>query len=124
MTAPQRDLFESHGGPSDELKARIQAIAHEMLLAAKRHGVGFDDVRAEAEKRGLLTGEESGRFLSFGSPCMKAAGGIVAKFRRSKHKRSQRRRVAVYIHTSYAEGHGAADEGTDESPLLSPVDGT
>lgn len=93
--------FETHDGPSPELKKRIQSLAHEMLLAAKEHGVGFDEVRHAAETRGILTGQESGRFLSFGSPCMKAAGGVVVRFRRSRHVQSQRRRVAVYVHKSY-----------------------
>lgn len=93
--------FEMHSGPSKELKARIQRLAHELMIGAKEHGVGFDEVRLAAETRGWLTGEESGRFLSFGSPCMKAAGGIVIRYRRSMHRQSQRRRVAVYVHKSY-----------------------
>jgi hypothetical protein len=100
MTHPQYGL-DLHTGPSAALKAAMQELAHEMLLAAGGHGVGFDDVRLEAQKRGLLTGHENGRFLSFGSPCMKAAGGVVVRFRRSKHAESQRRRVAVYVHTSH-----------------------
>lgn len=98
--AAQTEL-ELHTGPSAELKAKIQALAREMLIAAQDHGVGFDEVRHAAETRGLLTGEEDGRFLSFGSPMMKAAGGVVVRYRRSRHRNSQRRRVAVYVHRMY-----------------------
>jgi len=90
-------------GASAELKSKIQAIAHELLLDAGDHGVGFDEVRHAAETRGLLTGHEAARFLSFGSSLMKAAGGVAVRYRRSRHASAQRRRVAVYVHKSFID---------------------
>jgi hypothetical protein len=88
-------------GASKELKQRIQALASELLLSAREHGVGFDEVRHAAETRGLLTGHEAARFLSFGSQLMRSAGGVPVRYRRSRHAAAQRRRVAVYVHQSF-----------------------
>lgn len=101
----------------DERKARMEvlrqhlhAIAVEMLADDARsadrptHGVTFDQVRIRAETRGLLTGEEKGRTLSFGSTLMKSAGGVPCEYRRSKHRNSHGRLVAVYRLASVAHG--------------------
>jgi hypothetical protein len=89
--------MEIHEGPTKELVERLQRLAVELLERAGAHGCGFDDVRIAAETRGWLTGEENGRFLSFGSILMKKAGGVPLRTRRSKHKQSQRRRITVFV---------------------------
>lgn len=93
-------------GPSPELVARLRTLATELLERAGAHGVGFDEVRMAAETRGWLTGHEMGRFLSCGDGVMRGARGkrgFVARYRRSLHKNSQRRRVAVHVHERFRE---------------------
>lgn len=90
------------------LREQMQRIAEEMLIAAKDHGVGFDEVRHAAETRGLLTGDERDRFLSFGASIMKRAGGVVTRHRPSRHRNSNGRLVAVYVHKSYQPERVAA----------------
>lgn len=97
----------------DDRKARLegirnllQLIAHEMLTAdmfsaenestGLTHGVTFDQVRIRAETRGILTGEEEGRTLSFGAALMKAAGGVPCEYRASKHRKSHGRTIRVF----------------------------
>lgn len=79
----------------------IREIVKERLIAAQSHGVGFDEIREIAERRGLLTGKESGVFLSFGSAMMRAEGGVVVRYRASRHKSAKGRRVAVYVHATF-----------------------
>lgn len=100
MSTAQLELTD-FVGPSPELKARLLTLAREMLLHAGEHGVGFDEVRMAAETRGWLTGSESGRFLSFGALLMQKAGGRVVRYRKSLHRASHNRRVAVYVHRDY-----------------------
>lgn len=93
------------------LRRELSAIAVEMLADDARsastgptHGVTFDQVRIRAETRGLLTGEEKGRTLSFGSALMKAAGGVPCEYRASKHRNSHGRTVRVYRLASVQHG--------------------
>jgi hypothetical protein len=83
----------------EAMKRRLQKIAREMLDEDKVRegpGVAFVDVRFAAETRGLLTGEEQGRTLSFGSTLMEAAGGEPFGWKRSKHRNSNRRLVRTF----------------------------
>jgi hypothetical protein len=95
----------------DVLRANLTAIARDMLYedsltvtAGPTHGVTFDQVRIRAETRGLLTGEEQGRTLSFGAALMKAAGGIPCEYRASKHRKSHGRTVRVFRLASVRHG--------------------
>lgn len=88
-------------GPSPALKARLLELAKELLMRAGELGIGFDEVRFAGETRGILTGHESGRFLSFGALLMQKAGGRVVRYRKSLHRATHGRRVAVYVHRSY-----------------------
>lgn len=83
----------------DALKARLQKIAREMLeddQVKRGQGVAFCDVRIAAETRGLLTGTEPGRTLSFGSTLMEQAGGTTFGWKRSRHRNSNRRLVRTF----------------------------
>lgn len=82
----------------EKTKTRMQQLANDMLKKAGIYGIGFDEVREAAERRGILTGYESGRALSFGSAMMRRAGGVVARWRNSRNKRARYRRIAVYVH--------------------------
>lgn len=93
------------------LRRQLHAIALEMLNddarsggAGPTHGVTFDQVRIRAETRGLLTGEEKDRTLSFGAAVMKAAGGIPCEYRASKHRKSKGRVVRVFRLAQVAHG--------------------
>ena len=53
---------------------RLVPLARELLHAAKQHGVTVAHLRAQAVRRGLLTGGESGRTLSYLSQVFRRAG--------------------------------------------------
>lgn len=83
----------------EAMKRSLQKLARTMLeedQVRRGEGVAFVDVRFAAETRGLLSGEEKGRTLSFGSTLMETAGGVAFGWKRSKHKNSNRRRVVTY----------------------------
>lgn len=93
------------------LRAALQAIAQDMLMedslhvtTGPTHGVTFDQVRIRAETRGILTGAEQGRTLSFGASVMKAAGGVPCEYRASKHRNSHGRTVRVFRLASVQHG--------------------
>lgn len=80
---------------------QIRKLAEQMLNDAGEAGVGFDEVREAAERRAILTGAEEDRFLSFGAAMMKKLGGVPIRYRQSRNRQAQRRRVAVYVHKKF-----------------------
>lgn len=68
-------LWAESGEPDEERQiARLVPIARELAQRAYPSSITFADVRIVAEARGLLTGEERGRRLSYGGKVMQAAG--------------------------------------------------
>jgi len=57
----------------EERKAALVVIAKE-LAETQIYGVTVEEIRFEAERRGILTGNEQGRELSYLSSIPKAAG--------------------------------------------------
>jgi len=57
----------------EERKAALVEIAKE-LAETQIYGVTVEEIRFEAERRGILTGNEQGRELSYLSSIPKAAG--------------------------------------------------
>ena len=60
----------------EERKAALVEIAKELASSSPFTTIGLtvEDIREEAEKRGILTGDEQGRELSYLSSIPKAAG--------------------------------------------------
>ncbi|NUO62449.1 MAG: hypothetical protein HOQ11_10185 [Gemmatimonadaceae bacterium] len=76
---------------------RLAPIARALAEDAGRRGITVADVRHEAERRGILTGEERGRRLSFLGSVMKAAGLVpTGEWRRSDIPRSHGNLHQVY----------------------------
>lgn len=63
---------------------RLVPLARELAAKAGAAGVTVTDLRLYAEQRGVLTGQESGRRLSYLGAVMKAAGLVNT----SEHRRS------------------------------------
>lgn len=110
-TAAQLTFEDDRSAVIAALRSQLQVIAHDMLTedahrvtSGPTHGVTFDQVRIRAETRGLLTGAETGRTLSFGAAVMKAAGGVPCEYRASKHRNSHGRTVRVFRLASVAHG--------------------
>jgi hypothetical protein len=67
----QSTLEAGHARPTAEdpvrdlLEKNLVRIAQELAMRAGKHGVTVCDIRIHAEQRGLLTGEERGRQLSW-----------------------------------------------------------
>lgn len=86
--AYELDLFNLERGHASEIAA-LTPVALELARRARPEGVTVADLRAEATRRGLLTGEESGRRLSYLGVVMKAAGlHPTGRFVRSSIDRS------------------------------------
>ena len=63
---------------------RLVPLARELAKKAGRDGVIIADLRIVAVQRGILTGAETGRALSYLASVMKRAGLVATKeFRRS-----------------------------------------
>jgi hypothetical protein len=76
---------------------RMAAIARELGEKAGDRGLTISDVRITAENRGVLTGEERGRRLSYLGTVMKRAGlEPTEEFRRSDVPRSNGNLHRVY----------------------------
>jgi hypothetical protein len=79
----QRGLEKSASNKED-LILRLVPLARELAGKAGLSGVTVHDVRIVAVQRGLLTGEEKGRQLSFLGAVMKRAGLVAtSEMRRS-----------------------------------------
>jgi hypothetical protein len=122
----QEDLFTPHNQPyrvprspaemrkfeEDTRKAirerdieRMAPIAKELAEKAGPRGVIFADVRIVAVQRGLLTGEEAGRTLSYGPAVMKAAGlAGTGQYERSHIPKSHGNLQQRWVLPKYAEG--------------------
>lgn len=77
---------------------RLLPLARELAARAGEAGVTIADVRVVAVQRGLLTGEESGRRLSYLGAVMRAAGlQATDRVRRSPIPKSHNNRHTVWI---------------------------
>ena len=77
---------------------RLVPIAQELARIAGPHGITIANVRHAAEARGLLTGAERGRRLSFLGAVMKAAGLVATEdYRRSDIPRSNGNLHRIWI---------------------------
>jgi hypothetical protein len=82
---------------------RCAAVARELAAKAGKHGVIVANVRHEAEARGILTGGEQGRRLSFLGAVMKAAGLVATgEWRRSDVPKSHGNLHQVWVLPEYA----------------------
>ena len=68
--------------------ARCAEIARALAWKHGPHGITMEDVREEAVKRGVLTGEEQGRRLSWLGQVPKAARLVSTGFRRYSASRN------------------------------------
>lgn len=84
---------------------RLVPLARELAQKAGRHGVTVADLRTHAVNRGLLTGEEQGRRLSFLGSLMKAAAlHPTPSFRRSHIDRSNGNLQRIWVAPEYEHG--------------------
>lgn len=84
---------------------RLIPLARELAEKAGEYGCTVSDVRIVAVQRGILTGEERGRRLSFLGKLMPAAGLVATgQYRRSSVDRSHSNLHAVWVERQYAEG--------------------
>lgn len=87
---------------------RLVPVALELAERAGRSGVTVADLRLAAVQRGLLTGRETGRRLSFLGGVMRKAGLVgTAEFRRSAIVKAHGNLNRVWIHPKHA-GEAAA----------------
>lgn len=106
--AEQADLWAYCGGEvKDAWRSRqierLAPIAAELANRAGPHGITVADVRHAAVQRGLLTGEERGRELSYLHAVPKAAGLIATGgTRRSFIARSHANRHTVWVAKEFA----------------------
>lgn len=91
-------LWAEPGEPDEQRQIdRLVPIARELAAKAGAQGITVSDVRIVAEARGLLTGEERGRRLSYLGKVMEAAGlAKTGDFRRSDIPRSHGNLHAVW----------------------------
>lgn len=83
---------------------RLVPIARELAERARGHGVTIADVRLTAVNRGILTGEEQGRRLSFLGVVMKKAGLVATnEYRRSHIGRSHGNPHRVFVTPDFAQ---------------------
>ena len=82
--------------------ARLVPIALQLARAAGPSGITADDVRITAENRGLLTGHEPGRSLSYLSAVPIAAR--LAKTNRRRLSRSRNDQVVWVLHAFSHDG--------------------
>lgn len=87
---------------------RLIPLAIELAEKAGSSGITVADLRIAAVQRGLLTGEESGRRLSFLGVVMKQAGLVAtSEYRRSVIPRSHGNLHRLFVAPRYAEGVAA-----------------
>lgn len=86
--------------------ARLQGGANTQEEGETIGGITAADVRRLGEQRGIFSGHETGRQLSWLGPAMKTFGLVATRFvRRSEHRtnRSHGNRHTVYVHPDYAK---------------------
>lgn len=84
---------------------RLAGLAVEIALREGPDGVTVSDVREEAERIGILTGEETGermKRLKLHTVCRRAGLLLTDRLRRSKVPRAHSNRNAVYVHPRFA----------------------
>lgn len=74
----------------------LVALVRELFLQSEE-AVTVDEVRRRAVVKGLLTGKETGRQLSFLSSVMRAAGGKPVGYARSTTPSRNRAVVALWV---------------------------
>lgn len=96
-------LFANDREAQDRLVERLKPLAIELAAAARGRGIIVADVRARAVERGILTGEEKGRWLSFLWRVPKVAG-LVEKdeWRRSAIDQSHGNLQRVWVAREFA----------------------
>lgn len=83
---------------------RLVPLAEVIALKAGRSGVTTSDLRIFAVQRGLLTGEEKGKSLSWLGAVMKRARLVnTGATRRSPIGRTHGIRQVVWVHSSFTE---------------------
>ena len=88
----------TYGTSADDAQiARMVPIAIELATIAGAHGIIAGDIYTSAVRRGIITGRESGRTLSYIGRVPKAAGLVeTGEFRRSEVPRSHGNLGAVW----------------------------
>lgn len=86
--SPKREQVDLWAQPSAEANAdiieKLRPLILELAAKAHPHPIIFANVRLAAVQRGLLTGRETGKDLSFGGAAMRAAGLVpTGAYRRS-----------------------------------------
>lgn len=81
---------------------RLAVIAAGLAADAGSHGITVSDIRLEAFRKGLLTGYEQGRQLSYLGSVPPAAGLVKTDMtRRSDLAVTHRIRQVVWVHPSF-----------------------
>lgn len=102
-TAPGRNA-DRLGRVAREL---LERLARELARDAGPDGICVDDLRIAATRRGLITGEETGRRLSYLGGLMKSAGlRGTAQYRRSKIERSHGNLNKIWVSPEHAAAFG------------------
>lgn len=90
---PKREQIDLWAKPNADVHAadieKLKPLALELARKAHPHPIIWADVRLTAVQRGLLTGRETGKDLSFGGAAMRAAGLVpTGQYRRSHIEKS------------------------------------
>jgi hypothetical protein len=81
---------------------RLAVIAERLAADAGMYGITVSDIRLEAFRKGILTGYEPGRQLSYMGSVPPAAGLVKTdKTRRSNLAVTHRIRQVVWVHPSF-----------------------
>lgn len=105
----QLDFLEDPPPPStDEEKqlARVagaREIAKDLLERRRVAGLTTDDIRFACETRGIFTGSEQGRTLSFLAGMLKGLGAVATTHVKSRHPRTNGREIRLWVHKDYLE---------------------
>lgn len=93
--------------------ARLVPLAQELAAKAGAHGITVSDLRIVAVQRGILTGQETGRSLSYLGAVMQQAGlEATTEFRRSTVVRTHGNLGKVWRACGRPDGRdGVPEEG-------------
>ena len=87
-----------------EAIARLIPLARELAVKAGRDGITVADLRLYAVQRGILTGTETGRQLSYLGAVLTLAGlAKTSQWRRSHIPQSHGNAQRVFVAAAYAE---------------------
>lgn len=103
------DQFSIDFAPDTErMIARLVPIAQELARAAAGNGITVANVRIAAVNQGILTGQETGRRLSFLGVVMKKAGLVpTPEYRRSHIDKSHGNLHRVFVSPEHAQRRSA-----------------